>query len=65
MDIKVEITRKKIKNIILKVTPDGRVLISAPQRVPESYLKEFVKTKEEWIIKKLEEAKNRKKKEMN
>lgn len=65
MDIKVEITRKKIKNIILKVTSDGRVLISAPPRVPESYLKEFVKTKEEWIIKKLEEAKNRKKKEMN
>ena len=65
MDIKVEITRKKIKNIILKVTPDGRVLISAPQRVPESYLKEFVKTKEEWIVKKLEEAKNRKKKEIN
>lgn len=65
MDIKAEITRKKIKNIILKVTPDERVLISAPPRVPESYLKEFVKTKEEWIVKKLEEAKNRKKKEMN
>ncbi|MEE1474837.1 M48 family metallopeptidase [Fusobacterium sp.] len=64
MDIKAEITRKKIKNIILKVTPDERVLISAPPRVPESYLKEFVKTKEEWIVKKLEEAKNRKKKEM-
>lgn len=65
MDIKVEITRKKIKNIILKVTPDGRVLISAPLRVPEKYLKEFVKEKEDWIVKKLEEAKNRKKKEMN
>ncbi len=30
MNIKVEITRKKIKNIILKVTPDGKVLLSAP-----------------------------------
>lgn len=65
MDIKVEITRKKIKNIILKVTPDGRVLISAPLRVSEEYLKEFVKEKEDWIVKKLEEAKNRKKKEIN
>lgn len=65
MDIKVEITRKKIKNIILKVTPDGRILISAPLRVPEKYLKEFVKEKEDWIVKKLEEAKNRKKKEIN
>lgn len=65
MDIKVEITRKKIKNIILKVTPDGRVLISAPTRVPQSYLKEFIKTKEDWIVKKLEEAKNRNKKELN
>ena len=62
MDIKVEITRKKIKNIILKVTPDGRILISAPLRVPEKYLKEFVKEKEDWIVKKLEEAKNRKRK---
>ena len=60
MDIKVEITRKNIKNIILKVTPDGRILISAPLRVPEKYLKEFVKEKEDWIVKKLEEAKNRK-----
>ena len=42
MDIKIEITRKKIKNIILKVTSDGRVLISAPTRVPQSYLKEFI-----------------------
>lgn len=65
MDIKVEITRKKIKNIILKVTSDGRVLISAPTRVPQSYLKEFIKTKENWIVKKLEEVKNRKKKEIN
>ena len=65
MDIKVEITRKKIKNIILKVTSDGRVLISAPTRVPQSYLKEFIKTKEDWIVKKLEEVKNRKKKEIN
>ena len=65
MDIKIEITRKKIKNIILKVTSDGRVLISAPTRVPQSYLKEFIKTKENWIVKKLEEVKNRKKKEIN
>lgn len=65
MDIKVEITRKKIKNIILKVTSDGRVLISAPTRVPQSYLKEFIKIKENWIVKKLEEVKNRKKKEIN
>lgn len=65
MDIKVEITRKKIKNIILKVTSDERVLISAPTRVPQSYLKEFIKSKEDWIVKKLEEVKNRKKKEIN
>ena len=65
MDIKVEITRKKIKNIILKITSDERVLISAPTRVPQSYLEEFIKSKEDWIVKKLEEVKNRKKKEIN
>ena len=64
MDIKVEITRKKIKNIILKVTPDGKVLLSAPTRVPESYLKDFINQKEDWILKKLDEVKNRRKKEI-
>ena len=64
MNIKVEITRKKIKNIILKVTPDGKVLLSAPMRVPESYLKDFINQKENWILKKLDEVKNRRKKEI-
>ena len=64
MNIKVEITRKKIKNIILKVTPDGKVLLSAPMRVPESYLKDFINQKEDWILKKLDEVKNRRKKEI-
>ena len=65
MNIKVEITRKKIKNIILKVTPDGKVLLSAPMRVPESYLKDFINQKEDWILKKLDEVKNIRKKEIS
>ena len=33
-------------------------------RVPESYLKEFINQKEDWILKKLEEVKNRKKRKI-
>ena len=33
-------------------------------RVPESYLKDFINQKENWILKKLDEVKNRRKKEI-
>ena len=48
--IHVEITRKRVKNINLSVLPpDGRVRVSAPFSVPDSYILEFVQSKVSWI----------------
>lgn len=51
MDIKI--TRKKIKNLILRVSDKGEILVSAPHRLPESYIKDFVSSKKDWIEKRL------------
>ena len=48
----VEIQKKKVKNINLAVLPpDGRVRISAPRRVSEEYIVNFVRSKMDWIQK--------------
>lgn len=48
----VEIQKKKVKNINLAVLPpDGRVRISAPRRVSEEYIVNFVRSKMGWIQK--------------
>ena len=49
----IKITRKRIKNIILKVNDEGEVLISAPLKVPKEYIEKLIKEKEEWIREKL------------
>ncbi len=52
-DIEIELTRKKIKNIILRVLPpDGKVYISAPLRSDTKQITEFVESKIDWIKKK-------------
>lgn len=45
------ITRKKIKNLILRVTRDGQVKISAPHRCPKKMIDEFLAQKQTWIAK--------------
>lgn len=48
--IPVEVERKKIKNMYLKVLPpDGKVHISAPVRISEEAIKRFVSGKSGWI----------------
>lgn len=54
------ITRKKIKNMYLRVQPDGTVSVSAPKRLSDKAIREFVNSKTDWIeaqLKKLEEGK--------
>lgn len=49
-DIVIEVTRKKIKNLHLKVLyPDGRVKVSAPFRMSFKLIYDFAFTKLEWI----------------
>ncbi|MEL6930323.1 MAG: SprT family zinc-dependent metalloprotease [Cyanobacteria bacterium J06600_6] len=49
-DFTVEIVKKDIKNLHLRVyPPDGRVRISAPRRLDEKIIREFAITKLDWI----------------
>ena len=57
MKYNVIITKKNIKNIILKVKFDGTVTLSAPKRTPNVFIESFLKSKEQWILKNLEKIK--------
>ena len=49
-NIPVEITRKNIKNMYIRVLPpDGSVAVSAPHIVPTSYIIDFLDQKASWI----------------
>ena len=49
-DIDVEVTRKDIKNMYLRILPpDGRVVVSAPRRMSDADIKSFVASKLPWI----------------
>lgn len=51
-DITIDITRKKIKNLHLKIaSADGRVSISAPMRMSMTIIQDFVLSKLPWIKK--------------
>ena len=51
-DIKIQIVRKKIKNIYIRVVPpNGEVRISAPTNVPDKVLQTFAESKLGWIKK--------------
>ena len=46
-----ELTRKKVKNLNLRVRWDGTLGVSAPKRVPLREIDRFVASKREWILK--------------
>jgi predicted metal-dependent hydrolase len=49
-NIPIELERKKIKNMYLKVVPpDGRIRISAPLRMSSDEIERFVAAKLDWI----------------
>lgn len=47
----VLITRKRIKNMILRVERDGNLKVSCPYRVSQKEILAFIKQKEDWILK--------------
>lgn len=52
--IHIEVRKKKIKNLYLSVKPpDGRVVISAPYRIPDQVIEEFAKERTEWILRQI------------
>lgn len=58
MEYKVIITRKNIKNIILKVKNTREVLLSVPKNLSEEYIKDFLDKRRPWILKNLEKYSN-------
>ncbi len=52
-DIEFELYRKDVKHINLNTRPDMTVMVSANDKVPIEYIKEFVKKKAPWIAKNL------------
>lgn len=57
--ISYTLTRKKVKNINLRIKPDGRILVSANLRVPVKYIDEFVESKQDFIFAALEKYRER------
>ena len=56
-DITIDVFRKPIKNIHLRIyPPDGRIQISAPEKMPLDAVRLFAITKLEWIKKKQQEV---------
>lgn len=54
-----ELQYKKVKNINLRIKPDGTVHVSANKRVPVEVIEEFILSKADFILKALEKYKNR------
>lgn len=58
--IDIEITRKPIKRLYLRVrAPDGRVTLSIPRRVTNAYAREFITARLSWIKKQQARLANR------
>lgn len=53
MEKDVQIHRKKVKNITLRVKNDQTIHLTVPYSVTEEYINQFLQTKREWIEAKL------------
>ena len=51
--IKYDLQYKKVKNINLRIKPDGSIHVSASKRVPQKVIDEFILSKADFILKAL------------
>ncbi len=56
IEIKYELTRKNVKNINLRIKPDG-IYVSAGRWVSEDYIEKFLLSKADFILKAIEKMK--------
>jgi predicted metal-dependent hydrolase len=56
---KYEIIKKSNKNISIKISNDGEIIVVSPYRISELTINEIIAKKSVWIVKKLEEIKSR------
>lgn len=59
LEIPVEVTRKRVKNLNLRVRSDGTVALSIPLRTPSAYAQEFLDRKAVWIAERVIRAQAR------
>ena len=52
-------TKKNIKNINIRITPEGNISVSAPVGVPLKRVDSFVEQKAEWIFRKMADIEKR------
>lgn len=45
------LTRKRVRNLNLRIQRDGRLTISAPMRLPQQEIEKFIRQKSGWIVK--------------
>lgn len=50
-NFEVEITKKRMKNLSLRITDDGKIKLSAPKYASNFQIEEFLKSKIEWVQK--------------
>lgn len=59
IELEYNLQYKKVKNINLRIKPDGTIHISANRRVSKGVIEEFMISKTEFILRALENFKNR------
>lgn len=58
-EVEYDLQRKKVKNINLRIKPDGSVHVSASTRVPLERIESFLKSNENFILGAVEKCKKR------
>ena len=56
--IKYDLQYKKVKNINLRIKPDGSINVSANKKVPQKVIDDFIISKADFILRALEKYKN-------
>lgn len=57
--------RKPVKNINIRIKPDGKIYVSANKRISEKYIMELVSEKSEFILNSIERIEKREKEKQN
>ncbi|MDO5093709.1 MAG: SprT family zinc-dependent metalloprotease [Propionibacteriaceae bacterium] len=55
-DVTATVTRKRMKNIRLKVIPPGEVVVSAPYGLTDDAIQDFIASKRDWITRHRKQA---------
>ena len=57
--LEYDFNQKSIKNIYIKIKPDGNVVVSAPKTMPVSRVEDFILQKQDFILKSLSTKKEK------